>query len=162
YDLSGKSQLRSLTFEGVNSQPVWSPDGRRIAYRSNRGLWSVFVQNFDGTGAAAEQVMTSAAGLTLLAWSPDNKLVFGRDNLLWPAALTGEQHPAPLLKETAYNPSFSPDGRWVAYNRRVLAENRDHVFVQQLPDGPKYPVSREPAQAPEWSPDGKELFYYQT
>jgi serine/threonine-protein kinase len=161
YDLSGKSQLRSLTFEGVNTQPVWSPDGRRIAYRFNRAaLASVFVQNFDGTGAA-ERVMTNVVGLNLFAWSPDDKLVFGRDNLLWAAALTGEQKPAPLLKETAYAPSFSPVGRWVAYTR-ALAENRLHVFVQQLPDGPKYPVSREPGQAPAWSPDGKELFYYQT
>src|SRR5262249_8823171 len=134
YDLSGKSQLRSLTFEDVNSQPVWSPDGLRIAYRSNLpGLLAVLVQNFDGT-QAAERVTTSVAGLTLFAWSPDNKLVFGRDNLLWTAALTGEQKPALLLKETAFSPSFSPDGRWVAYTH-ALAENRIHVFVQQLPDG---------------------------
>ena len=36
YELSGKSQRRRLTLEGVNANPVWSPDGKRIAFRSNR------------------------------------------------------------------------------------------------------------------------------
>src|SRR5262249_19179146 len=93
YQLSGKSQLRRLTFGGsIHSQPVWAPDGKRIAYRSSReGKAGIFVQNADGSGPP-ERLTTSVTGSVQeipFAWHPDGRLVFVRDQRLWAIAVEG-------------------------------------------------------------------------
>src|SRR5439155_15871651 len=114
YDLSGKSQLRRLTLDGNNLGPVWSFDGNRIAYRSNRqGKPGIFVQNFDGTGIPERLTTAPSVPDVPFTWSPDgNSLVFTRDNQLWLLPFTGERKTQPFSEGGAfqYNASFSPDG----------------------------------------------------
>jgi serine/threonine-protein kinase len=167
YDLSGRSQLRRLTLEGTNQAPVWSPDGKRIAFRSVRaGHTGLFVQNADGSGPA-EQLYTFDPGLSPMAWSDDDRIVFVQERRLWLFSLKDRR--AELMPEqpgdagsSQFNLSLSRRSDWAAF---VSAEGRpagNRVFLRQFPGGTKYLVSRELANAPVWSRDGLELFYFQS
>jgi Tol biopolymer transport system component len=166
YDISGKSQLRRLTFDATNAYPVWSPDGKRIAYRSNRqGEFSIFVQNADGTDSAEKVTTGPAGGEIPFSWGRNGRLIFLRDRRLATINMSGDRQIEPLSSDasiTEYNAFFRPpDGSWIANTSYVPPQIGPRVFVQQFPKGPKYQVTRESSDAPAWSPDGKELFYYQ-
>jgi eukaryotic-like serine/threonine-protein kinase len=170
YNLSGSSSLRRLTFEGINLFPIWSPDGRQVAFESRReGMAGIFLQRSDGTGVP-ERLTTelSAERHRPESWSPDGKtLAFSvaknaSDSGV--STITVAERKSELFVDlpasNQFHAAFSPDSRWLAY---VSDESgKRQVYVQPFPrTGAKYQVSREGADAPVWSPDGKELFYYQ-
>src|SRR5262249_25586286 len=73
YDLSGTSSMRRLTFGGANRFPVWSRDGRYVAFQSDReGDLGIFWQLADGTGAV-ERLTTAEKGVSHIpdSWSFD-------------------------------------------------------------------------------------------
>ncbi|SVC79716.1 uncharacterized protein METZ01_LOCUS332570, partial [marine metagenome] len=75
YDLSGGTAIQRLTLDGNSFRPVWSPDGERIAFASDRnGPISLYWQNADGSGIA-EQLTTAEEGTAHWpeAWSPDGQ-----------------------------------------------------------------------------------------
>jgi Tol biopolymer transport system component len=155
--------------EGTNANPVWSPDGKRIAFRSNRdGRVGVYIQNADGTGSAEELTKIDTGQGYPFSWSPDgNYIVFVKENRSWSIALNGERKVAPVTEGQTpnggqFNAAFSPDGRWVALASSESRPPGLRIYVQQFPTGAKYQVSRELANAPVWSRDGKELIYHQT
>jgi eukaryotic-like serine/threonine-protein kinase len=165
YDFS-RETLTRLTFEGNSNQyPVWTPDGKRIAFRSNKeGPLNLFWQLADGSGGL-ERLATGEDTQTPNSWSPDGQLLAfvevtpttGID--IWVLRLSDRKaHPflrTPFLESA---PRFSPDGRWLAY---VSDESgRAEVFVQPYPGpGGKWQVSTEGGTEPMWNPDGRELFY---
>ena len=75
YDLS-REALTRLTFEGnVNGYPAWTPDGKRIAFSSNKeGPPNIFWQLADGSGGL-ERLTTSDYNQTPHSWSPDGQLL---------------------------------------------------------------------------------------
>jgi serine/threonine-protein kinase len=167
-DLSGANQLRRLTFGGKNAYPVWSPDGERIAFQSDReGDPGIFWQRADGTGTA-ERLSKAESGVAYVpeSWAPDGKrLLFskakGNDVSLWVLSF-------PELKAEPFsgahstrlmNAMFSPDGRWVAYGSDE--SGTDAVYVQPFPiTGAKSQISRgDVGHHALWSRDGKQLFY---
>ena len=173
YDLSGKAAARRLTFEESSSRPIWSPDGRYVAFDSMReGRRGIFRQLADGT-AAAERLTTVDAREDLqlpTSWSSaGNTLAFevavAKKNTwsLRSLSITGERKTEPLMDlpgSNQRNAEFSPDGRWFAYLSDVES-NLERVYVQPFPPtGAKYQISREHAHGPVWSRDGRELFYY--
>jgi Tol biopolymer transport system component len=166
YDIA-RDSLTRLTFEGsVNNVPTWLPDGRRIAFRSNRagGPGSLFWQASDGSGGAERLTTTDYTHLPnsfsvdgqLLAFQENNPQT-GRD--IWVLRLTDRKR-QPFLRtpfqETA--PKFSLDGRWLAYSSDE--SGRSEVYVQPYPGpGGKWQTSTEGGQEPVWNSNGRELFY---
>jgi len=165
YDLS-RETLTRLTFEGnTNQYPNWTPDGKRISFRSNKeGPLNLFWQMSDGSGGL-ERLLTGDDAQTANSWSPDGQLLAfvevtpttGID--IWVLRMS-DRKAQPLLR-TPFNessPRFSPDGRWLTY---VSDESgRYEIYVQPYPGpGGKWQISTEGGTEPEWNPNGRELFY---
>jgi Tol biopolymer transport system component len=173
YDLSGASAPRRLTFGGKNRFPIWSADGERVVFQSDReGDLGIFWQRADGTDQAARLTKPDqGTSQAPESWSPDNKrflfrVVKERSVSLWTFSIE-DKKAAPFGDVRSQNPTnavFSPDGRWVAYSTNlalgeVLAE-AGGIFVQPFPTtGAKYQISSVTGKHPLWSPDGKELLY---
>jgi Tol biopolymer transport system component len=162
-----RSTISRLTFEGLNENPMWTPDGERVAYSSSvdganpKPYW----KPADGSGAA-EVLWDADRPARPSAFSPDGKyLVLNVDSEsglsdLWLLPLEGERTPTPLLDSQASETmaNFSPDGRWLAYSSNE--SGRSEVFVRAFPElGGRWQVSRNGGSEPRWSADGKKLFY---
>ena len=173
YDLS-RDTLTRLTFEGnVNLNPVWTPEGKRIAFLSNKeGALNPFWQLADGSGGL-ERLTTSDYNQSPNSWSQDGQLLAfvevnpttGYD--IWvlrmgdSSAASGQVRKAQPFLRTPFNegaPRFSPDGRWLAY---ISDESgRYEIYVQPYPGpGGKWQISTEGGTEPVWNPNGRELFY---
>jgi Tol biopolymer transport system component/predicted Ser/Thr protein kinase len=165
YDLS-RETLTRFSFEGnTNQTPAWSPDGKRIAFQSNKeGRQSLYWQRADGSGGL-ERLTTSEYTDTPKSWSPDGQLLAfieitpntGYD--IWVLRMS-DRKAQPFLR-TPFNesvPQFSPDGHWLAY----VSDESGHfeVYVQPYPGpGGKWQISTEGGMEPVWNSNGRELFY---
>jgi eukaryotic-like serine/threonine-protein kinase len=160
HQLATNGTTRFTFGPGLNEIPVWSPDGKRIAYGSSRKLnFSAYQKNADGSGS--ERVIADLGGQTegIWDWSRDDKYVLARkDNELWYLALP-DFHAKPYLqpKWIVRNAQFSPDGNWAAYSSNETGNWE--VYVSPFPSGTsKWQVSSGGGE-PRWRRDGKELFY---
>jgi serine/threonine-protein kinase len=162
YDLSRSTTVR-LTSEGDNHFPLWSADGQRVVYISR-----LRTPGYDGliqaTNSAAER--ETAPGVhslppdAMLSWSSEGTIAYSDGEDVWvvPAhgAREARRFAASRFKETL--PTFSRDGRWLAY---VSDESgRLDVYVQPFPGpGDKYLVSTAGGTEPLWAHSGRELFF---
>jgi Tol biopolymer transport system component len=170
YDLSGTTTMRRLTLGGANRFPIWSTDGQRITYQSDReGDLGIFWQRADGTGAVERLTKPEqGAGQVPDAWSPDGQtLLFeavkeGRFSL-WTRYATGKVEPfGTVQSSTAIDAAFSPDGHWVAYAKAAAGQEvgAARVYVEPFPrTGAIYPASNSLAFSPMWPPGTKALLY---
>ena len=155
-----------ITREGVNSDGIWTPDGRSITFASNRaGPWDLYIKASDGSGSA-RRILGRPLSQYPHSWSSDSRwLTFyelsptaARD--VWVLSVEGDSAVTSLLTTTANEraPLISPDGQYMAY---VSDESgRNEVYVQPFPDlGSKWTISVEGGTEPIWSSDGTELFY---
>jgi len=165
YDLS-RETLTRLTFEGTaNNAPLWTPDGKRIAFNSNNeGAGNIFWQLADGSGGL-ESLTTNGSLKAAGSWSPDGQLLAYHEvnpttqRDIW--VLRISDHKAQPFLRTRFDeaePRFSPDGRWLAY---ISDESgRYEIYVQPYPGpGGKWQISTEGGTEPVWNPNGRELFY---
>jgi eukaryotic-like serine/threonine-protein kinase len=160
YDLENQSAKR-LTFDpAIDSTPIWSPDGSRMVFGSNRGV------NFDlylkDTNGAQEEKPIVQDGIDRFPtdWSRDGKyILYERGADLWFVNIP-EFHPTQFLKaiSTLKGGRFSPDGKWVAYSSNE--SGHWEVYVTSFPEAHgKWQVSNAGGVEPKWRGDGKELFY---
>ena len=162
YDL-GRDNFSQLTFSPQgNCCAVWSPDGERIVFTSNRdGAPNLYLKNADGTGDE-ERLTNSRRTNISFAWSADGKTVlFIGEGDLHRLEMEGE-HTTTRLFETPFtelHAALSRDGRWLAYQSN---EGGDfNIYVRPFPDVDTgiWKVSASGGRFPVWSPDGRELFF---
>jgi serine/threonine protein kinase/Tol biopolymer transport system component len=168
YDLSASTAIRQLTFAGRNKVPVWTTDGKRVVFQSDReGDLAIFWQLADGTGTAERLTKPDKDTVHVPeSFSADGKILSfdverSSSHSLWTLALE-DKKTAAFSDVQSSNfltaSSFSPDGRWLAYESSA-ADGATSVFVQPFPPtGAKY-LAAANAIHPIWSPDGRELFF---
>jgi eukaryotic-like serine/threonine-protein kinase len=163
-----------LTFSSsVNVSPVWSPDGSRIIFASNRdGVFNLYQK--EASGAKDEEPLLkssddklptswSSNGSFLLYSAQDSKTEYD----LWVLPLEGARKPMPFLR-TEFNEvdgHFSPDMRWVAYQSDESGSNEIYIRAFSTNSGAasetggKWQASVGGGTGPRWRKDGKELYY---
>ena len=173
YDWKRDILNRLTSHDALDADPVWTPDGRRVTFRSTRdGVDNLFWQRVDETGAP-DRLSSSKSPQWPMSWHPSGKfLAFrqigektGMD--IWILPMDGDEtsgwkpgtayiYLAGALNET--DAVFSPDGRWLAYESDE--SGRSEVYVRPFPGpGSRSQVSAAGGQAPRWSRTSRELVF---
>ena len=167
HDLSRDTRTRLTTDPANDFAPLWTPDGQRVVFQSDReGKTGLFWKLADGTGEA-EHLMSGREGTTFLfpeTWSADGKTLvyweFNQGPDIGILLMEGERTSEPLLATefVEAGPAISPDGGWIAYFSDETGQAQ--VSVQRFPDlGERVTVSTDGGREPVWSRDGRELFF---
>ena len=154
--------LRQLTYTGADFDPEASPDGRLIAYTSEReGVQRIWLKQYPG----GDEVALTSGPDRLPRFSPDGtQILFIRDadrrQDLYRVAVVGGE-PRRLL-ENVMGADMSPDGRQIAFVRRLVpGETLTSVIGIAGANGDgEREIAREENQtiaAPRWSPDGRTI-----
>jgi eukaryotic-like serine/threonine-protein kinase len=165
-DLARGTTSRATANPAPEGAPVWSPDGERIAFSSERGkAGNIYVTEASGSGAE-EALVTSDLPNDPTDWSSDGRfLLFTRQDPvtlkdLWALPLFGDRKAFPVLQtqfieEQAH---ISPDGQWIAY---VSNESgKWEVYVQGFPRASgRWQVSTAGGSQPRWRRDGREIYF---
>jgi serine/threonine protein kinase/Tol biopolymer transport system component len=169
-----------FTFDsGWDPYPVWSPDGSRIAFSSNRSSLFDLYQKTSNLAGQDELLYKSGDTKVPTSWSPDGRFLLYFNPVppsrLWLLPLGGGADRKPILVERSEFDQavghFSPDGRWIAYSSNE--SGRGQIYVRPfdessatgttaangMPVTGKWMVSKDGGTSPLWRHDGKELFY---
>jgi TolB protein len=157
--------LRRATFEGDNFAPVWSPDGRRLTFSSNRnGPCQIFSQGLED--AEPTLLLSGEHDLVPGSWLPDGeRLLFTEYSPttgagVWSCAPSGSQPPRLMVPSHghAFAPIVSRDGLAFAYTSD--ASGRSEVYVGMLRNGGETAqITTEGGSEPVWSADGGGLYF---
>jgi len=159
-------RLSRFTFHpGLYAFPSWRRDSRQIAFGFQMdSVGQVCIKSLDGGERCP--VLKSDTWQLPNDFSPDGTTLL---TFVQTPSAAGDLYTLTLGPEPARAPfvvtpfdestaSFSPDGRWVAY--QSSASMRNEVYVRRYPLGPEqWQISNAGGENPVWSPDGKELFY---
>jgi hypothetical protein len=159
--------LTKLTFDGKSVAPIWSRDGRSVAYQVTLpdGAEEFHKRPADGSAPAVVLArFASGRARAPVAWMHDGSLLFWEDagarrggDLLYLAPGGGEPRDFAASPAIENQPAVSADGRYVAYV--AYGTGRSELYVQPFPPtGAKWSVE-DGATVPLWSADGRELFF---
>jgi eukaryotic-like serine/threonine-protein kinase len=155
-----------LTFGPIaNNNPIWSPDGKSIAYLTRQNdVFGIVRKHSDGSGGE-ETLLSDSNRIVPECWTRDGKtLIYSRDRggetELWALPLEGERKPSLIFSKATWG-RLSPNGRWLAYVSNESGEPQVDVVAYGGGQG-KWQVSTNYGIQPEWSADGKELYYMST
>ncbi|MBK5290649.1 MAG: PD40 domain-containing protein [Acidobacteriia bacterium] len=145
--------------------PVWSPDGIRVAFTTYRkGNADIYFKNANGSGFETPLLETPGDEV-VEDWSKDGQYIAylsgqGAAPDIYVLPLTGDKKPFPVVQGNfrKNEPQFSYDGKWLAYTSDESGSYQ--VYVTSFPKADeKIQVSRDGGGQPRWRKDGKELFY---
>jgi serine/threonine-protein kinase len=169
YDHARGDKIRLTSGNGINTQPVWTPDGQSVVFQSNGSLWWAHA---DGSSAARPLTKPSAQPQFPGSFRPDGKVLLTYDRLpngggvIRTVAIdnTGGElrasEPVPWRQDNNAIgfPAFSPDGQWIAY--QAADSGVYEVYVRHYPDtGRQWQISIAGGMYPVWSRTTNELFF---
>jgi DNA-binding winged helix-turn-helix (wHTH) protein/WD40 repeat protein len=159
-----RGNLLRLTFEGDSVEPVWSPDGKWIAFAwAHGGRHEIFRAAADGS-RPPERLLGGDDSRIPTSFSPDGRLLAFTDVSpttgadLWVLPLGGSPRPFLRTRFDEEGGRISPDGRLLAYGSNESGSME--VYVRSFPDpGGKWQISAGGGSLPAWSADGRRLVY---
>jgi TolB protein len=166
-DRFGQHRVKLVSNSSFDGEPVWSPDGTRIAFRStlkgpSGDYGRIFVINRDGTGLhqlTPETTDYSYDGDP--SWSPDGtQIAFSRSGMLY--VINADGSAATSLGINGGTPAWSPDGSKIAYSWWNAANTVTHIFVADRTGANVHELTTEALQDqnPYWSPNGAEITFH--
>lgn len=169
YEFARNASTRFTFNAGADVSPVWSPDGTRIVFASNRsGTGKFEIYHKSSSGAGDEELLIATPFNAFPDhWSADGKYIIYELKTgpttktdLWIFPVAGGGAPFPFL-QTPFEDThaqFSPDGRWITYASDE--SGKAEVFVRGFAEGAgKWQISTEGGDQPQWSRDGRTLYY---
>ena len=165
-----KGDARNITNSpgARDHDPVWSPDGKKIAWFSDQsGEYALYVADQDGLQPPREIIIAKSGFYYSPVWSPDSKYLAFTDHLqqLWITDISAGttvlvDKDTYLHPERTVDPVWSPDSRFLAYAKRlpsqyhvIMAYDKSTRQSRQLTDGMSDAVS------PAWDAGGKYLYF---
>jgi len=160
--------VRRTVSPEIDAMPLWSPDGKQIAYNTiAKNATVIAIKRLDGS--APDEVLTppGTGARVVCDWSVDGRFILYKQfdyasatTDLWAIPMQGTRTAFPVVRGPSddRDGQFSPDGKWIAYDSDESGHPR--IYVQPFPGpGRKDPVSSQGGSQPRWSSDGRELFY---
>ena len=168
-DLARKNPTRLTLDNSSNFLPIWTPDGKRIVFTSNRdGIYGIYWKAIDGTGEVQKLGTAQDLYLKPYSCSSDGKIlaieessVSFTDYNIGTLSMEGDLARRLLLHEeyTEGQPNISPDGKYIAYMSIVSGQTEIYVCPFPEVDKGKWQISANGGCFPLWAPDGRQLFY---
>jgi len=163
FDVDRGVRTRFTLDRGDDVAPIWSPDGTRVVFASNReGHFDLYEKTVSGIGPETTLLVDDSEKYPT-AWLPDGRGVlywtFDADGTrLMQLSLTSEDGPKTVLDIPVNQGRLSPDGKWLAY---YSAESgRFEVYVVPFPSASqRWAVSSAGGSLPRWTGDGREILY---
>ena len=157
YDLQRGVSIR-VTEGGSESNPVWSPDGKTIAYRDG----SLNIQEVPADASGPSRPVVNGDNVVPCSWSIDGHLIYMRvGGGAYPSieVYSPVERKSTQFSKFGAEAQFSPDGKWVAYIGMPMRE----ILVQPFPGpGTRIQISNAVGSTqPRWSRDGKKIFFVQ-
>lgn len=174
YDLE-RDLIDKLTLEGDNFWPVWTPDGKNIAFPSIRGgtlvdiFWKATDKSTPAESLLKENISDGMKSYTHQPqdWSGDSRyLLFATSpglDIGWDIMIMDMENNRKIsefiaTEHSERHPRLSPDNKWLAYEANETG--RKEVYITRFPEkGAKWQISTDGGEEPLWSPDGRKLYY---
>jgi len=159
-EVSAGKAIQVTSDDAPHTSPVWSSDGKQIAYLANQN--EVYRKASDGSGNG-ELIYkhTPGSAVFLTDWSVDGQLCFWSGDVIYGLPLEGDRKPIVLVSEAgARGGRFSPDGRYLAYSSNPSGTFAIYIAPLKNKAGKPLQVSKDPALGGIfWRGDGKELYF---